>query len=88
MDKKELEDILMDLFIDFDNCEEIINILREYEGNIITEAEYDYLLNNYNRILKKFELQEFLKELKDNKYKNIQKTYIINRLNKILEEEA
>lgn len=56
---KKLKELLFDLFDTYEECEDIINSLRNLESNNkITEQEYDIILDNYDKWLAEYEEKE------------------------------
>ena len=83
--KEELKDILFELFCEFNNYEDIIYALRnKHSDYIITDEEYNSILENYDKWLKEWEedtntleniiddlLQDYYNDLYE--YENIEK---------------
>lgn len=83
MRKKELKNILEDLFNEYEFYEDIINALRSLNTeNEITNEEYDYILTNYESWLnewlsKKDNKQHFIDNI-DNTIKEIKEEVVSN----------
>lgn len=51
--------LMFNLFNEYDDCDEITNALRSLESEKeISEAEYDYILINWDRFLNEYEQME------------------------------
>ena len=58
-EKANIKDEMFNLFDSYENCEDIINDLREQESNgSITERQYDYAMENWENILNEWKKEQ------------------------------
>ena len=79
--EEETKEILFDLFSQYDEAEQIINALRDYQSaDVITSQQYDEIMENYEELLKEWKATQTTSET----FQDISREFFMKQINNIL----